>query len=124
VANIDQSLVSCPFDPGTGTSDGGTWVPRAATIDDYGNNGVTDGNFWTGGAPVGAGQIAFPGKNPNFGQVPFLEPVGRSLFNPLQVKLTSDLKSPFRFVRYLNAQISYSLSRFNSEAQNIHFLHT
>jgi len=97
-------------------------IAAGATIASYANNGLTDGNFWTGGAPVGAGQIAFPGKNPNFGQVQFLEPVGRSVYNAMQVKLTSDLKSPFRFVRYLNAQISYSLSRFNSEAQDIDFI--
>lgn len=97
-------------------------IAAGATIASYSNNGLTDGNFWTGGFPVGAGQIAFPGKNPNFGQMQFLEPVGRSVYNGMQVKLTSDLKSPLRFFRYLNAQISYSLSRFNSEAQDIDFI--
>ena len=97
-------------------------IAAGATIDDYANNGLTDGNFWTGGAPVGAGQIAFPGKNPNFGQVQFLEPVGRSVYNALQVKFNSDLKSPFRIVRRLNAQISYSLSRLNGEATDIDFI--
>lgn len=105
-------------------------IAAGATIASYANNGLTDGNFWTGGVPVtdangaltGGGQIAFPGKNPFFGQMQFLEPVGRSVYNGLQVKLTSDLKSPFRAMKYLNAQISYSLARFDSEAQDIDFI--
>jgi hypothetical protein len=97
-------------------------IAAGATIASYANNGLTDGNFWTGGFPVGAGQIAFPGKNPNFGQMQFLEPVGRSVYNGMQVKLTSDMKSPLPFFRNFNAQISYSLSRFNSETQDIDFI--
>src|SRR5262249_38061728 len=97
-------------------------ILAGATIADYANNGLTDGNFWTGGVPAGPGQIAFPGKNPNFGQVQFLEPVGRSVYNAMQVKLTSDLKSPLRFFKFFNTQISYSLSRFNSEVQDVDFI--
>jgi hypothetical protein len=105
-------------------------IASGATIADYAGNGLADGNVLTGGVPVtdengvllGPGQIAFPGKNPFFGQMQFLEPVGRSVYNGMQVKLTSDLKSPLRGIRYFNAQISYSLSRFNSEAQDIDFI--
>ncbi|MCU1241505.1 MAG: Oar protein [Candidatus Acidoferrum typicum] len=97
-------------------------ISAGATISDYANNGLTDGNFWTGGSPVGAGQIAFPGKNPNFGQVQFLEPVGRSVYNAMQVKLTSDLKSPFHFVRHMNATVSYSLSRYKGTASDGDFI--
>jgi hypothetical protein len=105
-------------------------ITKGATIADYANNGLTDGNFWTGGVPVtdsngaltGNGQIAFPGKNPFFGQVQFLEPVGRSVYNAMQVKLTSDLKTPFRAIKYFNAQISYSLSRYNSTATDADFI--
>src|SRR5215470_5061860 len=115
--SIDAAIANCHVDNGDGT-----FTDRPATIADFANNGLTDGNFWAGGFPVGAGQIAFPGKNPVFGQMQFLEPVGRSVYNGLQVKLTSDLKSPFRAMRYLNAQISYSLARFNSEAQDVDFI--
>jgi hypothetical protein len=116
-ASIDAAIANCHINNGDGT-----FTNRPATIADFANNGLTDGNFWTGGFPVGAGQIAFPGKNPAFGQVQFLEPVGRSVYNGLQVKLTADLKSPFRAVRYFNAQVAYSLSRFNSGAQDIDFI--
>jgi hypothetical protein len=105
-------------------------IGKGATIANYANNGLTDGNFQTGGVPItdangvltGGGQIAFPGKNPFFGQMQFLEPVGRSVYNAMQVKLTSDLKSPFHAIRNLNAQIAYSLSRYNSTATDADFI--
>jgi Carboxypeptidase regulatory-like domain len=121
-ANAAIAATNTSFGCGVGAVGISCAIAAGATITDYANNGLTDGNFWTGGAPVGAGQIAFPGKNPNFGQVQFLEPVGRSVYNALQVKFNSDLKSPFRFVRRLNAQISYSLSRLNGEATDIDFI--
>ncbi len=97
-------------------------IGQGATIDDYANNGLTDGNFWTGGVPAGAGQIAFPGKNSNFGQVQFLEPVGRSVYNALQVRLVSDWKSPVRFVQRLNTTVSYSYSHYDSTAGDSDFI--
>jgi hypothetical protein len=121
-ANAAISATNTSFGCGGGAVGINCAIAAGATIADYANNGLTDGNFWTGGAPVGAGQIAFPGKNPNFGQVQFLEPVGRSVYDALQVKFNSDLKSPFRFLRRLNAQISYSLSRLNGEATDIDFI--
>lgn len=121
-ANAAIAATNTAFGCGGGAVGINCAIAAGATIDDYANNGLTDGNFWSGGAPVGAGQIAFPGKNPNFGQVQFLEPVGRSVYNALQVKFNSDLKSPFRFVRRLNWQISYSLSRLNGEATDIDFI--
>jgi hypothetical protein len=116
------SATNTSFGCGGGAAGINCAIGKGATIADYANNGVTDGNFWTGGAPVGAGQIAFPGKNSNFGQVQFLEPVGRSVYNALQVKLTSDLKNPFRFVRRMNTTVSYSLSRIKGEATDIDFI--
>jgi hypothetical protein len=109
---------SCPAGPG-GIN---CAIAAGARISDYANNGLTDGNFAFGGGPAGAGSIAFPGKNPNFGQVQFLEPVGRSTYNGLQAKLTSDLKSPFHFVRHMNATVSYALSRFKGSATDVDFI--
>jgi Carboxypeptidase regulatory-like domain len=97
-------------------------IGKGATIADYANNGLTDGNFAFGGGPAGAGTIAFPGKNSSFGQVQFLEPVGRAVYNGMQVKLSSDLRSPFHFVHRMNATVSYSLSRFNSSAADGDFI--
>src|SRR2546423_410569 len=123
VTTINAAITNCPNDP-LGPNDPAlaSYTPRPATISDFANNGVTDGNFWAGGVPVGAGQIAFPCKNANFGQVQFLEPVGRSVYNGMQVKLTSDLRSPFRFVRHLSGTVSYSISRFDSSATDVDFI--
>jgi hypothetical protein len=116
--NATNTSFSCP----TGSAGISCAIAAGATISDYANNGLTDGNFAFGGGPAGAGFIAFPGKNPNFGQVQFLEPVGRSLYNALQVKLSSDLRSPIPFVRRLNTTISYSLSRYKGSASDGDFI--
>jgi len=98
-------------------------IGKGATIADYAGNGLTSGTLGApGGGPAGVGAVAFPGKNPNFGIVQFLEPVGRSVYNGLDVVLKSELKSPLHAVRRLNAQVSYSLSRLVSQAQDIDFI--
>jgi len=75
-----------------------------------------------GGFPSGAGAVAFPGINPNFGVIDLLEPIGRSVYNAMQVTLKSDVKSPVRYVKHINAQVSYSLSRLKSQAQDVDFV--
>jgi hypothetical protein len=57
---------------------------------------------------------AFSGINPKAPPLPFLSPIGRSLYNGLQTKLTGDAQHPFRGVRAVNLQISYALSRFEN----------
>jgi hypothetical protein len=76
----------------------------------------------TGAFPVGQGVLAFPGINPDFGQILLLEPIGRSVYNGLDVVLRSDLRSPVGFIHHLNAQVSYSLSRFKSQATDGDFI--
>jgi hypothetical protein len=99
-------------------------IAAGALISDYANNGLTGGPNATGNFPVGQGTLAFEGKNPNFGQVLLLEPIGRSVYNGLDVVLRSDLKSPVSFIRRLNAQISYSLSRYNAQASDGDFVNS
>lgn len=120
-ASIDQSLVTCAFDPANGTTDSGTWVPRAATISDYAGNGLDSGNAFASGFAC-AGTCAFPGINTNLGQNQMLFPIGRSVYNGLDIKLTSDVKSPLRGIKRLNYQVAYSLSRFISSAQDQDFI--
>lgn len=111
------------FGCATGTAGIDCAIAKGATIADYAGNGLTSGTLGApGGGPAGAGAVAFPGKNPNFGIVQFLEPVGRSVYNGLDVVLKSELKSPVHAVRRLNAQVSYSLSRLVSQAQDIDFI--
>src|SRR5437588_3171950 len=44
--------------------------------------------------------------------MPLLYPIGRSVYNGLDVKLTQNVRNPLPGIRYFNFQISYSLSRF------------
>jgi len=99
-------------------------ILAGAKIGDYAGNGLTGGTNATGNFPVGQGAVAFQGKNPDFGQVLLLEPIGRSVYNGLDVVLRSDLKSPVSVIRRLNAQLSYSLSRYDSEASDGDFINS
>jgi len=88
-------------------------ISKGATILDYANNGLTSGTLGApGGHPAGAGVVAFPGVNSNFGQLAVAHSDGRSVYNGLQMTLRSDLGSPLPGLKHLNAQISYALSRF------------
>src|SRR5882762_7725306 len=62
-------------------------ITAGATITDYAGNGLSTGGLLSGNFPSGAGNFAFPGINPNFGQILLLEPVGRSIYNGLQTSL-------------------------------------
>jgi hypothetical protein len=55
---------------------------------------------------------AFPGLNPAYGAMQFLEPISRSVYNAVQMKLVDNVTNPMRGVKTANFQISYSLSRF------------
>jgi hypothetical protein len=44
----------------------------------------------------------------------FLKPIGRSVYNALQMKLVENVSTPFRGVKALNFQVSYSLSNFSN----------
>jgi hypothetical protein len=45
-------------------------------------------------------QCAFEGVNPALGPAVFLQPIGLSVYNALDVKLVYNVKAPFRGVRY------------------------
>ena len=119
IAATNAAFTGCS---GTSAANIDCAISKGATIADYAGNGLTSATLGAGGGPAGPGTVAFPGKNPNFGIVQFLEPVGRSVYNGLDVVLKSELKSPVHAVRRLNAQVSYSLSRLVSQAQDIDFI--
>jgi hypothetical protein len=108
---------NCATDPSNGTNDQGNYVPRPATIVDYAHNGLDSTNALCSGFPcfLFGANAAFPGVNPNVGQNVMFFPVGRSLYNGLQVGLRSNVDRPFRGVKHLNYQISYSFSRFEND---------
>jgi hypothetical protein len=92
-------------------------INKGATMADYANNGLTSSADFDVACTSASGfgyPCAFGGINPDAPPLPFLEPIGRSVYDGLQAKLTHNVKEPFRGVRYLNFQVSYSLSRFEN----------
>jgi hypothetical protein len=126
VGNINAAIAACPgLHPATATTPVGP-----ATIDDFAAHGLDSGNAVDSGLPCpvtipgpgGCTAAAFPGLNPSLGQNQMLFPIGRSVYNGLDVKLTSNIASPIHAIKHLNYQIAYSLSRFVSQAQDQDFI--
>jgi hypothetical protein len=101
VNTVDAAIASCPGIYPTG---GG------ATIHDFATNGLDSLN--TGGGPPNP-SFAFGGNQPNFGQAEFLAPVGRSVYNALQVTVTQRAVHPVRFVDAMNLTGAYTYSHFD-----------
>jgi hypothetical protein len=93
-----------------------------AHLCDYAGNGLAGGTNATGGTAPGPGALAFPGVNPNYGQILLLEPVGRAVYNSLQVSLRSQWNNPLPGIKHMDAQVSYALSRLLSDAQDLDFV--
>src|SRR6266404_5317094 len=121
VTSIDAGINgNCPGGPDPKTAITG----RPLIIGDFAGNGLSTGGLLAGNFPAGPGSVAFPGKNANFGQILLLEPVGRSVYNAFQTSLKSNVHSPTRFIRNLNATVSYSLSRYKAPAVDGDFINT
>jgi hypothetical protein len=102
-------------------------IGAGATITDFATRGLDSGNAYLSGfspfvlnltPKTGA---AFSGVNPNVGQNQMLFPMGRSVYNALQVKLVTQKNNPMRGVRAVNLQTSYSLSRSIATAKDVDF---
>jgi hypothetical protein len=106
---------------GTGFNSIQCAITAGAQMSDYANNGLTSSadfnaacSFASATVPGSSYGCAFPGINPNAPPLPFFEPIGRSVYNGLQTKLTENVQHAVRGVRVLNFQISYALSRFEN----------
>jgi hypothetical protein len=92
----------------------------------YSRAGLDSNLQAAGGGPCS--YCAFPGTNPitgNLGAVGGLDmlfPDGRSLYSGVQMKLVTRIDKPVRNVKAANFQVSYSLSRFISQAQDQDFI--
>jgi hypothetical protein len=122
---IQSYSANCPLDPANGTTDPVNGIPtwgtqanpaRPASMGDFAGNGLGSSSDMGGNsclAKLGR-PCAFGGVNPNAPPLGFLSPVGRSVYNGLQMKLAENVKDPFRGATALNFQISYALSRFSN----------
>ena len=93
---------------------------KGATIQSFSANGLgspANGQFVQFVAPTTPGTIpayAFPGRDPQLGQITESNTIGRSVYNALQIRVKQNVNHPFRGVRRLSLQANYNLSRFNS----------
>ncbi len=118
-STIAQSLANCPTDPGNGTTDSGTWVPRPANINDFAGNGLDSGNAGSfGGGPAALTGAAFGGINRNVGQGDFEFPEGRSVYNALQTSYKQRVGNPMRGLTSMDLTVAYALSRFAGNGGN------
>lgn len=97
-------------------------IAAGATVSSYAANGLDSGYSLCGGAPCSA--AAFPGINPDLGGNQMLFPIGRSVYNGLQMSLRQNMQGPFRGVRALNLQVSYALSKYVAQAQDTDFINS
>jgi hypothetical protein len=109
-ASIDAAIAACP----------GLHATGGATIADFASNGLDSGQSAASGLPCPT--CAFAGINPSLGQNEMLFPIGRSTYDGLLVSLKSNLGNPMRGVKHLNLIASYTLSRFDSQAQDQDFV--
>jgi hypothetical protein len=111
--SFSAAAINCALN--SSTIDQFTGLP-GASIASYANNGLDSAaDLGVGGCNIALGfGCAFQGINPNVGPAVFLYPIGRSVYNAMDVKLVDNVKAPFRGVKYLNFQFAYSLSRFTN----------
>jgi hypothetical protein len=111
-----QSGISAPCPSGYYVDANGN--NRTLNISDFAGWGLTSSaDFGVGctNATVGfAYPCAFSGINPNAPPLVFAKPIGRSVYNGLQAKLTETVAHPFAGLRFLSLQVSYALSRFEN----------
>jgi hypothetical protein len=110
--NATNASFSCPAGPaGINCA-----ITAGASISDYAGNGLdSPQDLGVGACGVSLGfECAFAGINPAVGSFPLLLPVGRSVYNALQVKLIQNVSNPLRGIKHVNLQVSYALSRFTN----------
>jgi hypothetical protein len=117
--SIDAAIASptCPAGPGV------TTTLHKATIYDFAANGLDSGYVFCGGGPCPKAKAAFGGVNlGTTGANQMLFPIGRSVYNGLQMSLKDDVHNPFRGIKYMNLQVSYSFSRYVATARDSDFI--
>jgi hypothetical protein len=132
VTTIGQAIASCPgLHPGGG---GATIVDFASHPEPTGTTvfGVDSGYELCGGGPcpnaafggIANGQPGSPNGGTPLGGNQMLFPIGRSVLNALQLSLKEDVHNPMPGVHYLNLQVSYQLSRYQSTASDSDFINS
>lgn len=99
--------------------------PLAGNIADFAQFGLDSGNSSCGGFPcsaVGLPAAAFPGKNKNLGTNQMLFPIGRSVYDGLQISVRQNVGHPVRGIKSMSFQVSYALSKYTATALDSDFV--
>jgi len=128
LANAQAAIATT--NAGFGCADVDCAIGKGATITDYASNGLDSGYSVCGGlacpqldAPGAPhARAAFPGINQNLGTNQMLFPIGRSVYNGLQMSLRQNVSNPLPGIRYLNLEVSYAFSRYVSTARDNDFI--
>ncbi len=123
--NATVGPVGCPLASAAGASSQAAIncylaANPAASITDFAANGLDSGVTFCGGFPCPT--AAFAGINPNLGSNEMLFPVGRSVYNGLQMSLKQNMSSPMRGLKNMAFQVSYSLSRYVATSRDSDFI--
>lgn len=117
--SIDAAIANCP---GLHPSGGG------ATIVDFASSGLDSGYALCGGGPCPNAAFGGVANGANgttaLGGNQMLFPIGRSVLNALQVSLRQALHNPVKGIPYFNLQVSYQLSRYESQAADGDFINS
>ncbi len=115
-ANAAIDATNASFGCPTGPAGIDCAIGAGATMGNYAGNGLGSSADMGGASclSVLGYNCAFGGINANAPPLGFLSPVGRSVYNGLQMKLVENVKNPFRGAKALNYTVSYALSRFDN----------
>jgi hypothetical protein len=119
-ANAAITATNSSFGCGPGSNGINCAIAAGATMASYASNGLDSGYSFCGGLPCPT--AAFAGINPNLGANQMLFPIGRAEYNGLQLSLKQDVQNPFKHIRAMNLQVSYSLSRYGALAADSDFI--
>ncbi len=117
VTTVDQAIQMCSPSPTKGNPNP---TPFPATIATFAGNGLDSGNAYFSGNPAAAygatpsTGAAFPGVNPMFGEMRINIPLGRSVYNGLQLNLRQSARVPLPGLKKSSFEVSYALSKFVS----------
>jgi hypothetical protein len=106
VATVAEAIMLCPSNP---TGAPGPYTPRPATMSDFSANGLDSANDK---GPFPCPNCAFAGSNRTVGAFYEFHSGGRSVYNGMDLKLVQNVQHPFKGLKYLNFQATYTFSRY------------
>lgn len=111
---ISATTASFGCGGGTASVDIDCAISSGATLRDFAANGLDSGNNFCFGLPCsafGTRAAAFPGVNSSLGTNQMLFPMGRSVYNSVQLSVRQESHGGLRGVRSMRTEFSYAYSK-------------